>query len=328
MIRNMFTFDEVVKKIGENKRLILAGDEKLLSKLPAGNWMGGTIPYFMGDEGGMFSKEKISVTELPEYVENFDVKVYDKETIKNVYNDAPENGFSLMLIPKYDDLLLDFAINVPMYENFAMKPLLGWVTGMSLEDENHDKPKVYLSNTGYTDKAIVLHAVLPKNKVAEIGLINIFEQGNGDEIEFFDNGFSAKEVLVNGIKTGFGEYMEKNNIDPRFLFVADYMGVMINIGIVEKKYTKGDTVEFFAPVFKGIKYKYCKPMVSYVDQFLPMMPTDKADDIVFSCNCLKNYLHGGLVGKKTGGIKGPVTFGEIVYQLVNQTLVYLTIQDI
>ncbi len=69
-------------------------------------------------------------------------------------------------------------------------------------------------------------------------------------------------------------------------------------------------------------------MISYVDQFLPKMPLEIADDIFFSCNCLKNYLHGGLVGKTTGGIKGPITFGEIAYQLLNQTLVYLTIQNL
>lgn len=36
----------------------------------------------------------------------------------------------------------------------------------------------------------------------------------------------------------------------------------------------------------------------------------------------------GLEGKKTGDVTGPVTFGEIAYQLLNQTLVYLNIIDI
>ena len=45
----------------------------------------------------------------------------------------------------------------------------------------------------------------------------------------------------------------------------------------------------------------------------------------FSCNCVLNYLYAGLEGKKTGEFNGPATFGEIAYQLLNQTLVYLTI---
>ena len=45
----------------------------------------------------------------------------------------------------------------------------------------------------------------------------------------------------------------------------------------------------------------------------------------FSCNCILNYLYGELEGKVTEGMYGPVTFGEIAYQLLNQTLVYVRI---
>ena len=42
-----------------------------------------------------------------------------------------------------------------------------------------------------------------------------------------------------------------------------------------------------------------------------------------SCNCILNFVYGGLEGKKTPGFTGPVTFGEIAYILLNQTLVTL-----
>jgi hypothetical protein len=35
-----------------------------------------------------------------------------------------------------------------------------------------------------------------------------------------------------------------------------------------------------------------------------------------------------LAGKQTGAFTGPVTFGEVAYQLLNQTLVYLKIHDL
>jgi hypothetical protein len=44
---------------------------------------------------------------------------------------------------------------------------------------------------------------------------------------------------------------------------------------------------------------------------------------MFSCNCILNFLYGELEGKSIGTFTGPVTFGEIAYQLVNQTLVYV-----
>ena len=52
------------------------------------------------------------------------------------------------------------------------------------------------------------------------------------------------------------------------------------------------------------------------------------DNVVFSCNCVLNYLFSNLENKKTGAFVGPVTFGEIAYQLLNQTLVYLEVKDI
>ena len=50
-------------------------------------------------------------------------------------------------------------------------------------------------------------------------------------------------------------------------------------------------------------------------------------DPVFTCNCILNYLYANLEGKKTGSIVGPITFGEIAYMLLNQTMVYLTFED-
>ena len=40
--------------IGSGAWLSIAGDESALRQLPLGNWIGGTIPYFMA-EGGIFS---------------------------------------------------------------------------------------------------------------------------------------------------------------------------------------------------------------------------------------------------------------------------------
>lgn len=48
---------------------------------------------------------------------------------------------------------------------------------------------------------------------------------------------------------------------------------------------------------------------------------------MFSCNCTLNFLYSELEGKRTGQLVGPVAFGEIAYQGLNQTLVYLQIDD-
>jgi hypothetical protein len=48
---------------------------------------------------------------------------------------------------------------------------------------------------------------------------------------------------------------------------------------------------------------------------------------VLSCNCILNFLCGELEGKDLGAFYGPITLGEIAYQLLTQTLVYLQIVE-
>ncbi|MHB8087936.1 MAG: DUF6976 family protein, partial [Anaerolineaceae bacterium] len=86
-------------KITHGERLLLAGDESLLKQLPAGNWIGGSIPYFMTDHGGVFTRHKIYVTELPQSVSKISIKIYNLQTLKDIYLDMPPNGFSVIIMP-------------------------------------------------------------------------------------------------------------------------------------------------------------------------------------------------------------------------------------
>jgi len=65
----------------------------------------------------------------------------------------------------------------------------------------------------------------------------------------------------------------------------------------------------------------------YEQEFLSRVPKDTGA-APYSCNCVLNYLHSKLDGARTGELTWPFTFGEIAYQLLNQTLVYLTINEV
>ena len=41
--------------------LVIAGDEGALRQLPKGNWIGGTIPYFMAEQGGTVTRDQVFV---------------------------------------------------------------------------------------------------------------------------------------------------------------------------------------------------------------------------------------------------------------------------
>jgi hypothetical protein len=325
----MLSIEDVRTKIIQGRRLLLAGDESLLRQLPAGDWIAGTIPYFMAEDGGLCTREKIQVTELPDFVAAIDIRTYDEATIPRVYTDAPENGVSFIIIPAKSAVHFSFALNAPDYENFAVRPLIGWIAGMHLDHLDMGSPKVFNGRRpeAREDAAIVMHVSLPKNKIADIGIINIFEQGDGDTITFPSDGFSAREACINGRKRNFGEYIFEKKLDKRLPLVADYHGVFINTSFKEGDDLQ-EEVEFYAPVFSGVAYKHASPVDDYVSRFVSKMPEGIGHQISFSCNCILNYLYSSLEGKKVAGITGPSTFGEIAYQLLNQTMVYLRIIDL
>jgi hypothetical protein len=113
----------------------------------------------------------------------------------------------------------------------------------------------------------------------------------------------------------------------RLPLVADYFGARVNVSFQSVDPTKRE-VRFYAPVFAGVSYKHAKPLHDYVQQFTEMLPSHLSKHPAFSCNCVLNYLYSELEGKRTGKITGPTTFGEVVYQLLNQTVAYLTVTEV
>lgn len=318
---------EVSAAIEEGRVLWLAGDESLLRSLPKGRWIGGSIPYFMASDGGETTKQKIYVAELDlALAKRIQIKFYNAATIRNIAKEAPDDGFSILLIPAMTQLHLDYAQNAPEYEDMFIKPIAGWVTGMHLDDMNSVSPVVVNGGTGEIskDKAIVMHVTLAPGKFANIGIVNIAKQGDGDVFEFSDTGFSAGDCLINGIHGNLADYITKHNIDTRYPLVANYSGAMINVAFQQVD-EANKKVSFYAPVFNGIEYKLSTSSTDYVKEFQAAIPSTK--EVPFSCNCVLNYLHSELEGKKTGDLTGPMTFGEIAYQLLTQTMVYLSIED-
>ncbi|MCX5779027.1 MAG: PAS domain-containing protein [Elusimicrobia bacterium] len=327
--KKMLTLEETKQKIAKGLHLFLAGDETLLQQLPRGNWAGGTIPYFIGDNGGEFCRNKLYVWEMPDFVVGTQVKTYDTYSLFNVYKEAPENGFSLIVLPASSPTHLSFALNATRYELFASRPLIGWISGVALEDLHTEIPRVYNGFSGEVlyDGAVVMHVTLPAGKAADMGIINIFEPGDGDTLVFLSDSFFVTDVVINGEKRSLADYIDEMHLDIKIPLVADYNGAKINISFQSiDRVTK--LVTFYAPVFAGVEYKHAHPVADYMQAFLSHVSVGDYSRIYYSCNCILNYLYAGLEGKKTAEITGPITFGEVAYQLLNQTLVYIKIVDV
>ena len=317
------SLEETKDLISQGKLLLIAGVEELLSQLPEGNWIGGTIPYFMDQEGGKFSKEVLFVDVLPANCKPREIKFYNKETLGMIPKDYPTNGASFVIVPGLSKLHQEFANSVGALKGIFNRPLIGWISGVDLDDLGKVTPKVFSGIHGESseEKLIIMHVDLDDDYYAEVDIINLFEPGNGDEIRFVADGFQVKEAYINGELQNFSKYLKENEIDTQLPLVANYSGAMINTSFQVVDHEK-EEVYLYAPVFEGIIYKIASPLKNYEEDFKAVAES-KATNPIFSCNCILNYLYAGLEGKKTAGFVGPITFGEIAYVLLNQTMVFL-----
>ncbi len=320
----LVTLEEACALIEEGRVMHIAGDDSLLSRLPKGKWIGGTTPYFITEEGGLFTKERLLVDEFG-FAEDIRICSYGKYNVFQILEDCFDNGFTLLILPFSSEVTSKYAKEAPEVEELLIHPTVGWVSGMDLASP--EEPKVYDGTTGNacSDKAVAMHVKLPANKAALINIVNIFEDDKTDPIITFpENELSVVRCLVNGQEVNFAEYIRKHGIDDKLPLVADVNGIYINTSI---KAVEKDRVELYAPVFRNIDYRFATSVSDYAGEFRKRCSASGANNPVFSCNCILNYLYGELEGKKTPPYVGPVSFGEIGYQLLNQTLVYLELSE-
>lgn len=318
----LITLEETAALIKEGKILHIAADERLLEKLPTGKWIGGTTPYFISEDGGILTKDKLFVNEI-DFAEEVRINVYGKYNIFQIVEECYDNGLTMLILPYGSDVAVNYAKTAPEVEELLMHPTIGWVSGFDLNEAA--EAKVYDGSTGksYTDRAVAMYIKLPEGKTAMINIVNIFEDDKTDPVILFpENTLSVTDCQVNGQQVNFAEYIQKKSIDTQMPLVADHNGVYINTSI---KSIENGKVELYAPVFRGIEYRFATRVTDYAEEFRRRIQDASAVNPVFSCNCILNYLFGNLEGRKTPPYAGPVTFGEVAYQLLNQTLVYCEI---
>ncbi|MBI2306233.1 MAG: hypothetical protein HYU78_02925 [Rhodocyclales bacterium] len=325
----MMSVADAAALIGSGRHLCIAGDESALRQLPAGNWIGGTIPYFMGEGGGLASREAVHVTVVGDHGEHADaprLRLCDADALPQLCRNAPEHGYSILILPAFSDCHLAFAREAPNYEEMYLKPLVGWVAGVHLDDLGTAAPQVVLGSSGEfsATQAVVMDVPLPPEKFARVDIVNPFRPGDGARIVFADTGFAAGDCRIDGQPGNLAEHLAASGADGRLPLVADYCGAPVNVSIKGIDRAAG-RVDFYAPVFPGLEYRLAAPVADPLAAIRAALPPP-GTAISFACNCILNFLYLELEGQRTGEVGGPMSFGEIGYQLLNQTLVYLTVE--
>jgi hypothetical protein len=321
------SISEVRSAIAAGESLFLAGSREALSQLPRGSWAGGTTPYFMAPEGGLVAEDRIFVTRIPEFALEVKAADYGPETLADLYRDAPENGFTFLVLPASTGVLKRFAEKAPSFDGFLRRPVVGWVAGVRVDRIGKEQPMVFngISGEAFDARCVALHVALPASKSVCLEIVNIFTRAGGDLIRFEEAGFRVNKCQINGVSACLASYIIDKKISRELPLIGDDNGRLLNVSIQNVDAKKG-VVDFYAPVFAGVEYRFAQPVGDYSAAFARAV--GGGEEPLFACNCILNYFYGKLEGRRTGNIIGPITFGEIAHQLLNQSMVRLYLRDI
>lgn len=326
MKNEFLTVAEASARIEAGDVMTVAGDSALLAQLPAGNWIGGSSVYFVTETGGAVVRDKVFCTTF-ENVASAEVRKLGADELADIAKGYKAGGFTVMLIPAFSSTHTTFAQEAPNMGALFAQPLVGWISGVHLDELGSAKPMVFDGGNAAAveDGAVCLHIALPAGAKVSTDIVNIFKQGHdtATTFTFQQTGFSVQTAVVDGKEVNFAEYLTENNIDTRLPLVANYAGALVNVS-VQAVDTENGSVALYAPVMPGVEYQLAAPLTDYAGTFAANLGDSGVGQ--YSCNCILNYLYGELEGKSTGTFTGPVTFGEIAYILLNQTLVKLDVQ--
>ncbi len=319
----LVSLDEAIAIAASGRPAFFAGDEPLLRRLPAGNWIAGTIPYFMNEHGSE-DHERIFVSEQVEAAHSA-IGSYAIAEMETLLAERPRHGYTILIIPGLSDVHLRFQDAVSSAERLLETPMVGFASGVALADIGIVSPLVFDGATreGRADRIVALHVTLPAAREATVGIVNPFrEKADSVKLVFPNDGFRQTDVLVDGVRHNFAEWIRTHDLDLRSPLIANLHGYRMNVSF--RAVSDENHVDFYGPIFAGQEYELAASLDNYEARFASLVAEIGPMTSAFSCNCVVNYVHGDLAGKHVG-YPGPMSFGEIAYMLLNQTMVYLKI---
>ena len=310
--------------VSTGRPLLIAGNAGALRKLPRGNWMGGTTPYLMAGGKSGESGDGLLVTCMPDGAEFLEIQRYGVGGVGYVLSDSPSEGFTVVVMPLGAEVQQYFSKEANGVKGLLEKTIVGWISGV-VGNRLNERPQVFYGPTGHgiEDEIVAMHVKLPAHLAPCVDVINIFEEGDGDSIAFVSDGFTATYAIVNGESVSFAKYLAEQRINLSLPLVTTVNGRRYNVSLGGYD-TDSGRVNFYAPVFHDIVYKFARPVADPLQALRNALPAND-DSVVFGCLCTGNYMDGALADYSGNRFEGPVSYGEIAYLMTNQCIVRLRI---
>lgn len=325
--------------IGEGRVLLLAGTEEDLASLPEGCWIGGTTGYFVTPQGGVAATGQIFYADFTAIANGANWRSFDAGNIHEIGQHYPHNGFAILILPGFSNLLGQVSGRIMEFDGLYNLPLMGWVSAVALKGLPDklplERPKTFAGGPQAEDeRAAVLYVSLPEQCFAQLHIANLFAPGTGPEIRFPAAGQTSDgDCLIGGERRNLARYIAERGIDRRLPLIADHEGALLNVAILMADVPTG-RMTFLSPVSAALTYRFAEEVLDYTAEFTRAAAEIELDKAAHACICALHYHYAGLtLGKDEtsplppGGpdITAPVTFGQIAYTVLNQTLTCLTI---
>ena len=304
--------------------VMVAGSPDLMSRLPRGNWIGGSTPLLMTGTGVGDSRDRLLVTPMPTSAKLLSIQRYGVGGLNYLAEDSPVNGFTIVIVPYGCLVHHTLALEAPDYPNLFSKSIAGWICAPRGEHMG-ERAQVFYGPTCHAieDEAIAIHMELPNELRAEMDILTAFDLGDGPCITFPEDGFTVTNAYVDGNLVVFSEYLRGLNHVLHIPLVGELHGTKL---IAELRHYDAHTelVTFHAPVFHNVAYRFASKSSNLRERARQML-AQCSPDLDFCCICSSIYANGELGEYASGCVDAPVTFGEIANILINQAIVRLRV---
>jgi hypothetical protein len=317
MKNQILTLQETAALIEAGEILAVAGPDALLSRLPAGKWIGGSAAFAVTETGTQALTDRLHVTTFPEALGAVlrHVPTERMETLAAGY--LPE-GVTVAVIPGFSTAHKEFAAKAASYTGLFNQPLIGWVAAVAPEEIGRATPAAFDGALGkrVTDGVLLMH-ILTEGTVTALDIVNPFlpSDNPATTFRFAQSGFTVTEAIVGDRTVPLAAYLIERGIDTRLPLITEQAGARVNLSFRSVDPEAG-TVSFLAPVMAGAVYRLARPLADPAAAFAG--PGGEG----FACHGIGAHLGEGSF---RGTPSGPVTFGEIAYILLNQTSVRLSL---
>jgi hypothetical protein len=321
------TVDAVAARIRRGESLLLSGDPQLLAKLPNGNWLAGSIPYFHDAQGMRESREVIGVDTLPREATGMRIEVLSATEVASVAQRAQPGEYVYVIAPAFSEAVNAFVAQEHEIPGLLNQPVVGWVSGVALSEIGATKPVVVDGRTGTIhDNALVCaYIALPRFVRPVAKIVNVFTPGDGPTIEVENDGTTHTYVIADGKRRLFADILKETHHDVRFPLVTNSVGARFNVSFQSVEESTGE-VKMFLPLIPGIEYRLAKPLTDYRQALVDTIAREQPADPAHTSFCVLHYAHGSLANHHIGNFHAALAFGEIAYIMHNQTVVFLSIE--